>query len=269
MKITCSLIISTYNSPDRLRRCLQSVLQQRVMPSEIVIADDGSGSDTKQVIDEIAAIAPVPVIHIWHPDEGFRKARIHNKAFGKATGDYIICTDGDILLDKNFVHDHLCFARRGRFIAGERAFLTPASTQHYLNECNGFPSCYTPSIAKRQHAFRCRLLSQIYASVHRTSTPYLYVVGCNMSFWKDDLLKINGYNEAFQGWGGEDFDIAARLFNAGVKQYFLHFYAVAYHLYHLENDRRHAVANNALFCRTIAEKTTRIEQGIDKHFHKA
>jgi glycosyltransferase involved in cell wall biosynthesis len=99
------------------------------MPSEIVIADDGSHSETKQVISDIAAMAPIPIIHVWQPDEGFRLARIRNKAISKARGEYIICIDGDILLDKNFVHDHLRFARRGRFIAGTRTDLMPAATQ--------------------------------------------------------------------------------------------------------------------------------------------
>jgi predicted glycosyltransferase involved in capsule biosynthesis len=89
-----------------------------------------------------------------------------------------------------------------------------------------------------------------------------------MSFWKDDLLKINGYNETFLGWGSEDFDIAVRLFNAGVKQYFLYLYAISYHLYHAENDRRNSELNRTLFSQSLAQKTIRIEQGIDKHFHE-
>ena len=254
--------------PEYLLRCLQTIANQHVLPDEIIIADDGSDERTKQVIEQFKTTTAIPVIHVWPPDEGFRVAAIRNKAIAAASGEYIINIDGDILLDKNFVHDHLYFARFGWFIAGERAFLTLAATQKYLDERNGFPSFYTSSINKRQHAFRCRLLAQLHAAIRHTATPYMYVVGCNMSFRKDDLLKINGYNEAFKGWGGEDFDIAARLFNAGVKQYFLRFYAVAYHLYHPESDRSNSAANDLLFRRTLAENTTRIEQGIDKHLHK-
>lgn len=265
---SCSLIISTYNTPDRLRRCLQSVLRQRVVPMEIIIADDGSGADTKKVITDIAAVSPVPVIHVWQPDDGFRLARIRNKALCKASGEYIINIDGDILLDKHFVHDHLYFARRGRFIAGERAFLSTVATQKYMNEASGFPLFYTRDLQKRQHAFRNLWIAKLYGTVHRSQIPYMYVTGCNMSFWKEDILKINGYNEAFKGWGGEDFDIAVRLFNAGIKQYFLHFYAVAYHMYHPENNRGNAADNEKLFRQSVADKITRIEHGIDKHIEE-
>ncbi|MDR1680360.1 MAG: glycosyltransferase family 2 protein [Prevotellaceae bacterium] len=265
MRPTASLLISTYNTPDRLRRCLQSVLRQRVMPDEIIVADDGSGAATKAVVDEIAALSPRPVIHVWQPDDGFRLAQIRNKAIVRASGDYIINIDGDILLDSHFVSDHLHFARRGRFLTGERAFLTPVSTQKYLDERHGFPSFHIKSLKKRTHALRCRPMTPIYAAVHHTPTPYLYVVGCNMSFWKDDLLAVNGYNEAFKGWGGEDFDMAARLTNAGVRQYFLHFCAIAYHLDHPESDRSLSAANDALFRHTVEAHITRIEQGLDTH----
>jgi len=267
MKLTpsCTLIISTYNTSDKLRRCLQSVLKQQVMPSEIIIADDGSGDDTKKVIDEIATVSVIPIIRVWQPDEGFRLARIRNKAFLKASGEYIISIDGDILLNKNFIHDHLRFACYGHFIAGERAFLNIIATQKYLDEQNGFPSFFTKYLQKRIHALRCFLIAKIYCFVRHSIQPYLYVIGCNMSFWKSDLLKINGYNEAFCGWGSEDVDVAVRLFNSGVKQRFLQFYAIAFHLYHPENDRSSVATNDMLFRQSIANKTTYVEQGIDKH----
>jgi len=48
--MTVSLIISTYNWPRALYLCLDSVMQQTVMPSEILIADDGSGMSTRDVV---------------------------------------------------------------------------------------------------------------------------------------------------------------------------------------------------------------------------
>jgi glycosyltransferase involved in cell wall biosynthesis len=235
------------------------------MPSEVIIADDGSGDETKKVVDEIAAIAPIPIVHVWQPDEGFQLARIRNKAILKATSDYIINIDGDILLNKNFIHDHLYFAHPGKFIAGDRASLTPAATQKYMEERNGYPSFCTKSLKKRKHAFRCLWLAEFYCLIRRTAYPASYVLGCNMSFWRNDLLKVNGYNENFRSWGGEDCDIAARLINAGVQVRFVQCYAVIFHLYHPENDRMGVSDNNRLFQKAIQDKTTYIEQGIDKH----
>ena len=80
--MTVSLIISTYNWPRALYLCLDSVMQQTVMPSEIIIADDGSGIATRDVVRHFEAVSPVPVRHIWHEDDGFRLAEIRNKAIG-------------------------------------------------------------------------------------------------------------------------------------------------------------------------------------------
>ena len=50
--MTVSLIISTYNSPKALDLCLMSVLQQSVLPDEVLIADDGSNEETRKIVEE-------------------------------------------------------------------------------------------------------------------------------------------------------------------------------------------------------------------------
>ena len=97
--MTVSLIISTYNWPRALYLCLDSVMQQTVMPSEILIADDGSGMSTRDVVKHFENISPVPVRHIWHEDNGFRLAAIRNKAIAASKGKYIIQIDGDLILN--------------------------------------------------------------------------------------------------------------------------------------------------------------------------
>ena len=49
MKTT--LIISTYNRPEALSVCLDSVRFQTVMPDEVIVGDDGSTSETKDLIE--------------------------------------------------------------------------------------------------------------------------------------------------------------------------------------------------------------------------
>ena len=106
-----SLIISTYNWPEALQLCLKSVLRQKLMPGEIIIADDGSDARTKSVVDQFKDIAAVPVKHVWHSDEGFRLAAIRNKAIAAANGDYIIQIDGDMILHPYFIKDQHNFSR--------------------------------------------------------------------------------------------------------------------------------------------------------------
>ena len=76
----CALIISTYNWPQALELCLKSVLSQVNLPDEVIIADDGSGEETKCLIDKLRSDFPIPVLHVWHKDQGFRKTIILNKA---------------------------------------------------------------------------------------------------------------------------------------------------------------------------------------------
>ena len=122
--MTVSLIISTYNWPRALYLCLDSVMQQTVMPTEILIADDGSGISTRDVVKHFENISPVPVHHIWHEDRGFRLAAIRNKAIAASSGEYVIQIDGDLILHRHFIQDHIIFARKGCFVTGSRGIIT-------------------------------------------------------------------------------------------------------------------------------------------------
>ena len=86
-----------------------------------------------------------------------------------------------------------------------------------------------------------------------------------MSFWKRDLMKVNGYNESIQGWGSEDSEMAFRLMNSGVKKRFLKFAAVAYHLYHKENNKDNLAKNDLILEETINQKKTWTDFGIKKN----
>ena len=131
MKTT--LLITTYNWPKALELVLYSVLHQHVMPDEVVIADDGSTEETKKLIDRYAEKMPVPVIWVWQEDKGFRRTSILNKAIAKATGDYIIQVDGDVVLSSHFVEDHIEMAQKGCFVCGSRVLLTAQISNKLLD----------------------------------------------------------------------------------------------------------------------------------------
>ena len=118
MKTT--LIISTYNRPEALSVCLDSVRFQTVMPDEVIVGDDGSTSETKDLIESFKKDFPVPLIHLWQEDKGFRLAMMRNKSVAAATGDYIIEIDGDIFLHNKFVEDHKRLAKPGHYLRGTR-----------------------------------------------------------------------------------------------------------------------------------------------------
>ena len=129
-----TLLIATYNWPEALSLILKSVAQQSILPDEVIIADDGSDNRTRTVIEEFQRILPVPLHHEWQPDNGFQKTIILNKALAKAKGDYIIQVDGDVLLHKKFIEDHLRFAKPNSFVAGTRVIMNQALTKEVIRK---------------------------------------------------------------------------------------------------------------------------------------
>ena len=193
-KISTSLIISTYNRSDALELCVKSVLRQSLLPDEIIIADDGSKEETGELIHQLATTSVVPIIHVWHEDLGFRLATIRNKAIVKATKEYIIQIDGDIVLHKDFVKDHVRFAQKGSFVTGSRVLIREALTKKMLAEKNCVISIHDKGTKNTINGVHLPWLSPLLQ--HYRQWDISYSRGCNMAFWKEDLLKVNGYNEA-------------------------------------------------------------------------
>jgi glycosyltransferase involved in cell wall biosynthesis len=265
--ITCSLCISTYNWPAALSGCLHTVLQQSVLPTEIIIGDDGSTNDTKKIIEVFAATSSVPTKHIWQADDGFKLATIRNKSFAAAKSEYIIQIDGDLLLHKHFIKDHLHFAKLGYFVSGSRTLLSQQYT-HQLFANNGLkiPSITSNHVTKKYNALRCRALAQAQIALKKSANNYKYVLGANMAFFKKDLIAVNGYNEDITGWGKEDNELAVRLQQAGAKLRLLKNAAVVWHLYHQEAAKNNMAQNEQMLAQTIQNKITFAANGLHKYF---
>lgn len=246
-----SLIISTYNWPEALEVCLKSILKQSHMPNEVIIADDGSGRETTELIKLYKNIFPVPLKHVWHADEGFQLATIRNKAILVANYDYIIQIDGDLILHPRFVADHCKLASPGNFVSGSRLLL-PENFSKQILSSRSVPSFLSLLIRgeNRLNATRIPVLTKLLAPVYKKKQPF-YVKGCNMAFWREDLLRVNGYNEAIIGWGKEDSELAVRLINDGITRLFIKFGGICYHIYHKVASREKEDINDNVLKQTI------------------
>ena len=266
MNSQSSLLISTYNRPDALELCLKSVLQQTILPAEVLIADDGSGEETRKLIDAYRQRFPVPLIHVWHPDEGFQLAKIRNRGIARATQPYIIQIDGDLVLHPRFVQDHLQLAERGYFISGSRVLLSEDTTTALLAHRSIDIEKHNKGSKNHFNKLRNGFLRKFLSTRYKVGGPNKYYVkGCNMAFWKEDLLKVNGYNEKLTGWGKEDSELAIRLINAGVKKKFLKMGGITYHLYHPEASRENEEANTLFMNEAIASRSTWAAQGLSQY----
>jgi glycosyltransferase involved in cell wall biosynthesis len=264
MKI--SLVITTYNWKEALDLVLKSVARQSELPDEVVIADDGSRPDTAELIAQWTKKLPVPLQHVWQEDIGFRAGRVRNRAIAAATGDYVVIVDGDMVLHAHFIRDHKRAAQRGYFIQGARVITGSHVTSDMLKRSAMDLGFFAPDIDRRRHTIRNRLLSWlVLRKVHRSQRA---IRSCNQGYWKADLIRVNGFDETMTGWGGEDNEIAARLYNVGVYRRNLKFGGLAIHLHHNSRKPSGENPNHAILKHTIDSGKTRCEQGLDQHLNE-
>jgi len=260
-----SLVITTYNWPAALDLVLASAVRQTVLPAEVLVADDGSGEATADIVRAFVprfAAHRVRLHHVWHPDEGFRAAAIRNRALAQASGDYVLLIDGDCVLHPDFVRSHLAFARAGRFVQGTRVLLDEARSARALAGEETRFNPFERGIGNRMNALSLGWLSRF---VPTPSDPLHGVRSCNMGFWLADARRVNGFNERFVGWGREDSEFVARLVNAGLRRRKLKFGGIMYHLWHAERPRDALAANDELLNAVRRTGAVWAEEGMDKY----
>jgi glycosyltransferase involved in cell wall biosynthesis len=257
-----TLIVTTYDWPAALDLTLKSIARQSAAPDEVIVADDGSGPETARVVERWRARLPAPVVHLWQPHEGFRLARSRNRAIAAANGNYLIIVDGDMVLHEHFIADHSSAARRGSFIQGVRLLTEAETAERMLREGSMDLSFFARGIRRRRHTVRSLVLSRM---LFWKKAGQSAIRGCNQAYWKSDLWRVNGFNEAFVGWGREDNEIAARLYNIGVHRRNLKFQALAVHLHHPPRHPTGMNPNDAILNQAIQRCETWCRLGLDRH----
>ena len=260
--LSTSLIISTYNREDALELTLLGILKQSELPDEIIIADDGSGEATRDTLERYRKKFPIPIVHCWHEDLGFRLSAIRNKAIAMASGDYIIMIDGDIIAHPHFIKSHKRNARKGQFVQGSRVLLQEKFTAQVLVEKRINFSFFNWGIKNRLNTIYSPILSKLISFYNNKPNR---IRGANLSFWKEDVLQINGFNEDFVGWGREDSEFAVRMKNLGIVRKHMKFAGFGYHLYHKESSRESLVKHDHILEQAIVHQLKACDNGIGKY----
>ena len=259
--MSISLIVTTYNRPEALILVLKSIECQILPPSEVIIADDGSDEQTKDLISEFNSLSNLEIIHSFQEDLGFRAAEARNKAISISKSDYIILVDGDMVLHPEFVADHLKNAKFGFFIQGSRSLLTEKKTKDVIIRHQLVFNFLSSGLNNRFNSIHSNFLSKFFP----IKENYLKgIKTCNMSFFKKDFISVNGFNNEFKGWGREDSEFIVRLLNKGINRITLKFSAIQYHLWHDEADRKALVVNDKLLQKAVTENLDWCDQGINK-----
>lgn len=259
---TIALIINTFNQPDYLERVLAGVARQTRAPDEVLLADDGSGAETRQVFAEWVAARPFRCEHVWQKNEGFRRSRILNRAVAAARSDYVVFLDGDSVPHPKFIADHGALATKGCFIQGHRALIEQKAAEQFGKgdfAADRFLALRTGQLKGWANAFHWPFALKSFR------TDLRGIRGCNLGVWRDDLVRVNGYNEAFTGWGREDADLATRLMNSQVRRRNARGWALCFHLWHPPASRAGLPTNDRLLAETVGNAQQRCGSGLDQH----
>jgi glycosyltransferase involved in cell wall biosynthesis len=264
-----SIIITTYNAEEWLRKVLIGFSMQTETEFEIVIADDGSTFKTRDVIEGFSSRFKYPIVHVWQEDEGFQKSKILNKAILKSNADYLLFTDGDCVPRKDFVAVHLKHQEEGYFLSGGYYKLPMSISEKISNEDIVKQKCFQISWLRKQGlpvSFKLTKLthSRLFAAFMNWITPTKRSWnGHNASGYKKDILAVNGFNHEMH-YGGLDRELGERLFNLGLLSKQIRYSAICLHLDHARGYSSPEIwnKNNAIRSYNKKHKVIQIEQGI-------
>lgn len=265
MDTRVALIISVYNQEAVLAKVLRGVELQQRPPDEVLLADDGSRKPTRELIERWSRTVPFPVKHIWHPDEGFRKTIVLNRALAAAESEYLIFTDADCVPHPRFVSDHLSLAEPGYWVQGRRCFVQETSVPAF--DPDHIPFARWSMSGRITGATKGLRLP---VPIVFRNTEQRGIIGCNLACWRRDAEAINGFDEAYSGWGiGEDSDFGSRLYHLGLRRKFVYGHAVVFHLNHPLLPRDHVPGSQARLEDTWRTRRVRCEVGLDRHTGEA
>ena len=272
MNIT--VIASTYNAEEWLEKVLLGYRNQSWRDFELIVADDGSRDTTRALVERFAADFPVPLRHVWHEDDGYRRQEILNIAILEARHDYILFTDGDCIPRRDFVQVHAEQAEPGRFLSGGYCKLSMKLSKAITAADIVDGRCFDRGWLRAQD--RLGLSNTLKLGAGKVTGGLLDTLtttrptfnNCNSSAWKADLLAINGYDERMK-YGGPDRELGERLENHGIRGKQIRHRAVCVHLDHARGYKtRESVERNlAIRAQTRAQRITWTPYGIDKSAH--
>ena len=274
--MTVSVIISTYNKPAWLQKVIWGYECQTHKDFELIIADDGSGQPTKELVEKFQTESNLKIKHVWHPDNGFQKSAILNKAILASSTEYLIFSDGDCIPRKDFVETHVKHSEKGYFLSGGY-FMLPIETSKIISRenivnGNAFDVDWLYAHGLKRTYKSLKLTSGgLQGKILNLLTPTKATWnGHGSSGWKKNIIDVNGFNEEMQ-YGGQDRELGERLVNTGIKGKQIRYSAICVHL---EHNRGYKTSESIQKNERIRAETRRLKKvwtefGIIKGISKA
>ena len=261
-----SVIITTYNRTDALNAVLRALAAQTDRGFEVVVADDGSDQQTAQLVEAWSA-SFARLGHVWHEHRNFRAAEIRNRAILQSCGELCVFLDGDCIPRPNFIQVHRRLAEPGWFVAGNRVLLSRQLTERILAD----------HLEPERWALRQWVEARLRGDINRLQPLLSLPLGplrrlggaawrsirsANLAIGRADLLRVDGFDAAFSGWGREDSDLVLRLMHSGTRRKDGRFATAVLHLWHAENDRSRLPVNDLLLHDAFRHGRTKAQLGL-------
>ena len=262
-----AVIVSTYERPDALDAVLRSLAEQTYRRFEIVVADDGSGPDTRELVARHAEKSDLDFRHVRQEDRGYRLAAIRNRAAAATEQPYVVFLDGDCLVRPDYLERHARLAEPRHFVHGSRVRLDPRLSRSAIAREQAAIEGWSAArwlgewLRGRVDRFMPLLRLPLGPLRHMSPRRWQGVKGCNLALWRSDFLAVNGFDEGFEGWGFEDNDLVVRLLRHGVRRKEGRYAVPVLHLWH--TSRPPDPASRERFERRLRSDTVRAERGID------
>jgi glycosyltransferase involved in cell wall biosynthesis len=261
-----SVVVNTHERPLALDAVLRALSEQSDDDFDLVVADDGSGSETKRVVARWGDAFGSRLRHVWQPDEGFRLALARNRGALAARGGFLVFLDGDVVPRSRFVEAMRASAVPGWFVAGRRLELSESLTERVLAEQAPIHQLSFAGWLKwRSEVSRLSTLTtrdrRTVGSSAPEFEPHGRAYGFLLGVSREDFERANGYDTRFEGWGEEDVDLAMRLRRLGLRCGHAGPNATVLHLWHPPNDGSER-SNWRLLQETAAGERVEAEHGL-------
>ncbi|MGH1359177.1 MAG: glycosyltransferase [Burkholderiaceae bacterium] len=267
-----SVLVSTFNRPRALARVLDALASQTVAPLEVVVADDGSQPETAALVEQVKQHFPVPLIHAWQEDHGFRLSAVRNLAVSRSSGDWLHFLDGDCVAQTSLVERVCELAEPGWMLAGDRMLLSEQFTAQV--EADALPihrwsrgqwkSCRQQGGVNRLHPLNFWPYKLGRAWRQRDWKSFR---SANVGLMREDFVRVNGFEAEMEGWGLEDSEFAVRAINAGLRIRSGRWALGVFHLWHREQSREAVEKNKQIFQYAISSGKTRANIGLAEVGH--
>jgi GT2 family glycosyltransferase len=271
----CSIIISVYKDTDSLDLILESLINQTIIPNEVIISEDGN---SKEMVEYVKVAKDkykkLDIVHLYQEDIGWRKNIALNRAIVASKYEYLIFIDGDCVPFDDFIENHIMQASKKIVLAGKRVELGEQITKEIRSK-----KLTVSKLTNNYWLYAIKLIKDktrhlediLHISYKSFLAPFVkkevnYIIGCNWSAFKEDILAINGFDETYKLPSvGEDIDLGWRFRGLGIELKSCRFNANMVHLYHKKRfSGTEGEINNKILWKNHAQNKFFCDNGIEK-----